>query len=403
MWFARVRAAFPDRHLGALLGAYALLSVATEAYSRALPLFVRSMGIPIAVLGLAESLAAGVEAVASAPLGVMADRADRATVAGIAGLGLAALFAFLGTVGITSPPGLVAIVVVIAVIRLAFSNSITPLVESALDEASGMGWGFYGAAVYLGGAIGLGLAGLVIGAGFDVDVQLAFLVVVPALLGAVCVLWLVHPPVSPSLSALRSGRPDLGSLTPPALIGEFRAVSRPRVLAGLCLADALVTIGMSSSTFLLPVLAVDIGVSPRLFFLGFGGSLLMGGVLSLLGGWLADQVPSQTIYVGNFLAEAATLSAFALAGGAPLFAVGVALYTIQTAFESGYIDYLFSLFEENETGRVWGLNGTVNKAAGALGPALGGVLYGVSPNAPFAVGAVFVGLGTLIAASLPRS
>lgn len=396
------RSSLPDRELSALLVTVALLGVATEAYHRALPLFVRSVGIPVVVLGLAESLAAGAQAVASTPLGLLADRVDRATLAGLGGLALAVLLGLFGFVGTSSALALIVVVVLIAVVRLAASNSLTPLVEATLGERSGLGWGFYGAAVYLGGAIGLAIASVVIGETLAWDIQSVFLAVVPALCLGIAVLWWVHPPAI-SIEDIRPV-PSTGDSSPlrPDLLGAFQRVSRPRALLGLCLADALVTTGTAGSLFLLPLLAVDLGVAAETFLLGFGASLLVGAVLSLIGGVLADRVHSKRIYVANFLAEVAMLSAFALAGGAPLFAIGVGLYTIQTAFESGYIDYLFSLFEEDETGRVWGLNGTVNKAAATLGPAGGGVLYSMDPHAPFAGGAILVGLGTIVATGMPR-
>jgi predicted MFS family arabinose efflux permease len=225
---------------------------------------------------------------------------------------------------------------------------------------------------------------------------------VPPLCLGIAVLWWVHPP-SISIADLRSPTStDDRRAFRPDLIGAFRNVSRPRALLGLCIADALVTTGTAGSLFLLPLLAVDLGVSAETFLLGFGASLLVGAGLSFLGGMLADRLHSKRIYVGNFVAEVAMLSAFALADGPALFAIGVGLYTIQTAFESGYIDYLFSLFEEDETGRVWGLNGTVNKTAATLGPAGGGVLYSLDPHMPFAGGALLVGLGTVVAAAMPR-
>ncbi|MFB6111266.1 MAG: MFS transporter [Halobacteriaceae archaeon] len=393
------RSVFPGRRLAALLVAYALLSVATEAYSRALPLLVRAVGVPVAALGLAESLAAGAEAVVSTPLGVLADRVDRPTVAGLAGLGLAALLTVLGTVGLTSSLGLVAIVVAIAVVRLAFSNSVTPLVESTLGDQSGTGWGFYGAAVYLGGAVGLGLASVVIGPTLTLPVRFVFLAVVPALVAAVVALWWECPPVRPTVGAPDwtewAGVPRLDPL------GAIRQISRPRALVGICAADAVVTVATSGSLFLLPLLAVDIGLRADIFLLGLGSSFLAGAALSLIGGWLADRVHSKVVYVTNFVAETAMLAAFALADGAMLFAIGIGLYTVQTAFESGYIDYFFSLFTDDEAGRVWGINGTVNKVAGAIGPAGGGILYGLDPHLPFAVGAALLATGTAIAWTLP--
>jgi MFS family permease len=118
----------PDRELIALLLTVALLGVATEAYHRALPLFVRSVGIPVVVLGLAESLAAGAQALASTPLGVLADRVDRAALAGMGGLALAFLLGLFGFLGSGSAIVLVLVVVSIALVRLAASNSLTPLV-----------------------------------------------------------------------------------------------------------------------------------------------------------------------------------------------------------------------------------------------------------------------------------
>jgi phage-related minor tail protein len=48
------------------------------------------------------------------------------------------------------------------------------------------------------------------------------------------------------------------------------------------------------------------------------------------------------------------------------------------------------------------MSGTVSRGIGMVAPAVGGLLYGVDPHAPFAVGAVVTAAGFAISLTLPR-
>ncbi len=126
----------------------------------------------------------------------------------------------------------------------------------------------------------------------------------------------------------------------------------------------------------------------------------------MVGGVLADRLSRKRLYVINFLTEAAMLAAFAgtaLAGVETVaFVAGLALFVLQTAFEPAVLAYFFGVFPESERGRVWGVDGTVARAAGLLSPVLLGWLYGIDPQLPFLLGAGLVATGTVVATTLPN-
>lgn len=394
-WYRRrVARAAVDRDLVTLSLSYAGLFVVMDAYHQALPLYFQAVGVPLAVLGFAQGAGSALEALVSAPAGVLADRVDRILVATVAGGILAVLLAVLATV--TTALALSAVVVAVAVVRLVLSNSLTPLLDETITAGSeGLGWGVRDVGIYLGGATGLALGGAAVAA--YGDVRYVFLAVAPAMVLTVAVLWTVRRPRPgdvPSLSDLRGG----WSLD---LRGAYRSVSRPGVLARFCAVQATVGLGVGMSLFLLPALAVDLGIRPERFLFLFAGSHLFAAPLSLAGGALADRVSRKALYVGNFAVEAVMLAAFALAGGPALFVVGVALFVVQTAFEPAVLAYFFDQFADDEAGRAWGLEGAVARSVGVVAPAAGGVLYGLDPQVPFVLGAVFTAAGALVALSLP--
>jgi MFS family permease len=143
--------------------------------------------------------------------------------------------------------------------------------------------------------------------------------------------------------------------------------------------------------------------------------------VSLYGGGLADRRSRKRLYVANYAAEAAMLAGFALAAGVPgvvaasptaadplarwfgpaLFAVGLALYVAQTAFEPAVLAYFFDRFDDDVVGRAWSVEGVVAKAAGVVAPVAGGALYAVTPRLPFVVGAALLAGAAGVAVTLP--
>lgn len=384
-----------DRDVQSFVAAYFLLFLVVDAYGWAIPLYYRAVGIPVAALGVAKGVGNALEALASAPLGVLADEYDRAALATVAGAALGCLLFAVPLA--TGPVVLGGLVVGLALARLAFGLATTPLVDETLPEGSeGLGWGLRDVGIYLGGAAGLGLAGVAVGG--TASVGAAFPVLVPFVALMVGVVWRIHGPTFGDLPAPRDLLPEW----PPRPLAAVRAVSRPGVLARILAADALLALGSGLGLFLVPVLAVDLGVRAEGFLLAFGGSHLVAAPLSVLGGAATDRLPRKHLYVGNFAAEAATLAAFALATGPLGVGLGIAAFVVQTGFEPAVLAYFFDQFGDDESGRAWGVDGTVTRGVGVVAPALGGYLYGVDPHLPFAVGATLVAGGGAVAATLPR-
>lgn len=394
---------YRDSEFRVLFVVFALHMAVAEAYGQALPLLFGALGLSAALLGVALSLASAVEVVLSPLAGVVSDAADRLTVTTFAvGLLGIVLGSFLV---VSSAAGAVALVVLYAVGNRFFNTSAMAAVNETLEDGfEGFGWGVRDVGLYLGGAVGVGAGGVVVATFGDVRFVFGVLVVVVGLLGAV--LWRASDPGGTDRESDRGLRTALArwrtAVTATGVVESFRAVSEPWTLARLLVVDGLVGLGVGMSLFLLPLYAAELGIGAGRYLLLFSGSLLLAAPLSLVGGVLADAVEQKWLYVGNATVEAAMLFAFALTGSARFFLVGLALYVIQTAFEPAVVAYIFGLFDDDEGGRVWSLDGMVSKAIGAVAPAVGGFLFGVEPRLVFLAGGVLTLAGALVATTMPR-
>lgn len=404
-----VRGIANDPDLRTLYAVYLLLFVVAELYQQALPLYFRALGIPIAVLGIGKSVAAALEVLASPVSGVAADAYDRFALAGAAGLVLAVAFGVLGFT--TDPVALVALMALVAVVRLALNNAMTPAVDEALDESfAGIGWGLRDVAIYLGSALGLALGGVV--TSVLSSVGYAFLALVPVLVATSALLWRNRESASGTAGGTDDAeeRESEGPGDPAGVRDRIRGALRPSipgvpnppVMARFGLLKALSGLGTGMTLFLLPVLAVDLGIGAAEFLFLFSGTFAVSAPLSVLGGVAADRLDRKRLYVGNFLAETAMLAAFGLASSTPLFLVGTGLYVVQTAFEPAVIAFFFDSFDEEVAGTAWGIDGVVSKGTGVVAPAAGAALYGIDPGTTFLVGAALLGGATLVALTLPR-
>ncbi|MEF8773778.1 MAG: MFS transporter [Halobacteriales archaeon] len=383
-----------DRERAGLLAAYALLFVVTDAYAQVLPLHYRAVGVSIAALGVAKSVANAVEAAASTPVGILADEGDRAAVAVATGGVMAVVLAAFPFAA--SAVTLGALVVAYAAARLAFGVAATPLLsESFADGSEGVGWAVRDVGIYAGGAVGTAGAGVVVAR--VAGVAPVFLALVPAALALVAVLAYTHRPTWD----LGVSRRDLLAGWPPNPVASIRAISRPRVLARFLAVKLLGGLGWGLSMFLLPVYAVDLGVAASAFLLAFGAAHVASIPFTLVGGMLTDRLDRKRLFVGNYAIKVAMLGTFALAGGAPLFAVGLSLFVVQTTFEPAVLAYFFDQFDDDESGRAWGVTGTVARGVGVVAPAAGAAIYEVEPGLTFGAGAAAMAGATLVALTLP--
>ncbi|MFC7234574.1 MFS transporter [Halosegnis marinus] len=391
---ARIRDAFlavaRDRERAGLLVAYLLLFVVVDAYGQLLPLYYRELGVSVAALGVAKSVGNGVEAVASGPVGVLADETDRAAIAVVAGGALAVVLAAFPFAGGALALG--ALVVAFAAARLVFNTAATPLLSASFETgAEGVGWAVRDTAIYVGGALGVAGTGLLVA---RLGYGSAFLALVPALVALVAVLAVAHRPTF-------GGAVSLPSLSRPRPLAAVRAVSKPGVLARFLAVKLFAGLGMGSCFYLLPVRAVDLGVAAGTFLLAFGAAKVVAVAFTLLGGLATDRVSRKALYVGNFAIEAVMLAALALADSPALLFVAVGLYVLQTTFEPAVLAFFFDQFDEEESGRAWGISGVVARGTGVVAPAVGGYLYRVSPSLAFGLGAAAMVAATAAALTLP--
>lgn len=384
------RAALADRERAGLLAAYLLLFVVTDAYGQLLPLYYEAAGVSVAALGVAKSVGNGVEAAASGPVGVLADRGDRAAIAVVAG-GLLAV-TLVGFPFAASALTLGALVVGFAAARLVFNTAATPLLSASFESgAEGVGWAVRDTAIYLGGALGVAGTGVAVARlGYDA----AFLALVPALVALVAVLVATHRPDFRGEFAL-----SLPSWPRP--VAAVRELSRPWVLARFLAVKLFAGLGMGSCFYLLPVYAVRLGVDAGTFLLAFGAAKAVSVAFTLAGGLATDRVSRKWLYVGNFAVETLMLAVLALADAPALLFVGVGLYVLQTTFEPAVLAFFFDQFDDEEGGRAWGISGTVARGTGIVAPAVGGAVYAARPSLAFGLGAVAMLAATAAAVTLP--
>jgi MFS family permease len=401
-----VAAVLRDGDLRAYYLAFAALALVWEVYGRALPLLFEQVGLSLALLGFARAGGSVLALVAEPVSGLFADRVDRAAMAAVAGGVLGVLLGLLGVA--RTAPVLVALVALAPPVRQFVTNAVTPAVDAAADDGGeGLAWGVRDVGLYGGSALGAAAAGGALAATGDVGAS--FLPLFAVLVVVSVLLWRRRDLEHSAGDVLATVREALAGVDP---LGAFRDVSDWSVLARFCAVELFAVLGAGTSLFLLPAYAVEVGVPVDAVLFVFAAYNLLAAPVSLYGGVLADRRSRKWLYVGNYAVEAAMLLGFALAAGVPvvgagptvgvaLFAVGLALYVAQTAFEPAVLAYFFDQFDDEEAGRAWSVEGSVAKAAGVVAPAAGGVLYGVAPRLPFLVGGVTMAVAALVAVGLP--
>lgn len=384
-----------NRTLRNLLPAFVGVFLVSELYKQALPLYFEAAGISLAFLGILMAIANAVEIGASPIAGALADQIDRMRIAAWSG-GLSAIVLAMFLVR----PGIIGIsfIVVFTTLSLLFlNNSITPAINAALEDGvDGIGWGIRDFSMYVGSAIGLAGASWLL-AHTD-RVELVFLFAVPILVAIAVLSWHRTDDSASMRSQLREIHVSRGS----DIREQFASVSDRRLLYLFCLVEFTTTAGMSLSMFLLPVLATDLGLAASGYLLVYSMSRLIGAPASLVGGVITDHIPKKWLFVGNYAVEGLMLLIFAVAGGSVLFLIGMALFVAQTTFEPGVLAYFFENFTDEEGGTIWGIKGSVSKAASVVAPPIGGSLFVIDPALPFLLGSGLLLAGAVIATRLPR-
>lgn len=384
-----------NRTLRNLLPAFVGVFLVSELYKQALPLYFEAAGISLAFLGILMAIANAVEIGASPIAGALADQVDRMRIAAWSGgLSAVVLATFLLRPGIVG----ISFIVVFTTLSLLFlNNSITPAINAALEDGvDGIGWGVRDFSMYVGSAVGLAGASWLLARTDRVEIVFSF--AVPILVAVAVLSWRrADNPASirPQLREIDFSR---GS----GIRKQFASVSDRRLLYLFCLVEFTTTAGMSLSMFLLPVLATDLGLAASGYLLVYSMSRLIGAPASLVGGVISDHIPKKWLFIGNYAIEGLMLLVFAVAGGSVLFLIGMVLFVAQTTFEPGVLAYFFENFTDEEGGTIWGIKGSVSKAASVVAPPIGGSLFVIDPALPFLLGSGLLLAGALIATRLPR-
>lgn len=386
-----------DDDLRVLLPVFVAVFMLREVYTQALPLLFESLGISLAVLGVLKSLSSAVDVVLSPISGALADEGGRMTVAAVAAVAVGVLS--LGYLFADTRLQLGILIVTFGVATMFLFNAVTPAVNAALDDGiEGAGWGIRDVSMYLGSGVGLAGASYVLSRTEQVSVVVALLAPVAFVVAGF--IWTQTSDRSLRTALSEVDADLLGSF---ALRDRLSAVSDRSLLAKFCAVELFTTLGAGMSLYLLPAFATEVGIGAALYFLVYSGSRVFGAPASLAGGVLADHVPKKYLYVGNFAIEAVMLVVFGFAVDQTLFYVGIVMFVAQTTFEPGVIAYFFENFDDEEAGTIWGIKGSVSRAVQIAAPSLGGVIYAFQPRLTFLVGGVFMGVGSVVALTLPRS
>lgn len=164
----------------------------------------------------------------------------------------------------------------------------------------------------------------------------------------------------------------------------------------------LSNLGMGMSLFLLPIYAAEADLAGEQFLFLFSATFVVSAPLSVVGGVAADRFDRKRLYVANFVVETLMLLAFAFVDGLALFLIGLALYVLQTTFEPSVMTFFFDAFDEDESGRAWGIDGVASRGAGIVAPTVCTLVYAREPGAVFLIGAVLLAGSTVVAATVPR-
>jgi len=381
--------------LQVLFLAFAGIWFVNDLYRQVIPLLFKQMGISPAVLGLAWSTVAVTEVVFSPITGVIADKYDRMGIGSIACFALTILFSLFYVAQQLTV--IVVLMIGVGAGQLLLGNTATATVSEELpDQISGIGWGLRDAFIYLGSGFGLATGGILI-ASTD-STRIAFLAFCPIML----LLGILFARRGTFIFDLSFSIKDVHFVSLSNISANIREVSDQPILRKFLLVQALVSLGMGGTMFLLPVFAVDIGLGQSRYLIIFAVSNLVGIVMSLIGGLASNVIPKKHLYVTNFIVEAAMLLMFAITTNIFFFGVAMSLFVIQTIFEPAVVGFFFDQFDDEEAARAWSIDGVVSKSASIIAPALGGVIYAIDPRITFATGGLLTGIAALVGATIPR-
>lgn len=304
------------------LGAVSLLNdTSSEMVYALLPLFLRSLGAPLAFIGLVEGVAETTASLLKLFSGWLADRLGQHWRLALLGYGLAALMR----------PLLALATMPIQVLALRFADRVGKGVRTAPRDAliaavtspagRGLAFGFHRAMDNLGAAIGPALATLILLFAPE-NYRLVFLLAaIPALVSLIVFVRGVPRMELPRSEVARHPLSGTRGL----LRGWF---------GGYLLCMLLFTLGNSSDAFLL-MRAQDVGTPVALIPLLWMGLNLLRSVCGVYGGWLADRYGRLRVLQAGWLCYALVYAGFGYASALWQVAALFGLYAMFYALTEG--------------------------------------------------------------------
>ena len=362
---------------------------ASELAYPLIPLFLtRTLGAPVAVVGLIEGIAESLATGLRGPAGAWSDRHGRRPLI-VAGYGIAAIAKPLIAIATAWP--------LVLVLRMAdrTGKGIRTAPRDALisdattPETRGAAFGYHRSLDTLGAVLGPLVAVGMLALGVPIRWVLA-VAIVPGLV---------------TLYALRALKepPRTTVAAPVKLAWRERLSVFDRRLVLITLGVALFSLGNSSDAFLI-LRASDLGLSTALCVLAYAAYNVVSAAIAWPAGVLSDRIGRRALLSGGMLAFAAVYLGFAAMGSSwqvwPLFLA----YGVAVALTDGIAKALVA--DAAPRAHVGAVLGVFTAVAGlcALIASLGaGILWDVAgPGTVFALGAAGALSGALVIAGAAR-
>lgn len=382
-----------------ILGIVSMLAdMCSEMVYPLIPLYLASIGVGPAMLGVIEGAAEMVASLTKVVSGQVSDRTGRRKPLALAGYGLSALGK--GVLALMGGWGLV----LVGRLTDRFGKGIRNaprdalLAESVAPQVRGHAFGLHRALDTAGALLGVLIAyGLVAQSPQRASVPYASVFMLAMVPGALSVVVLLMAREHPQVPTQPPILPAPRSYTPRALVVAWRHLDGQ--LRVFLLITLLFTLGNSSNQFLL-LRAGQLGHTSGEVLLFYGGYQAIASICSYPAGWLSDRVGRRALLVAGYVAYGVAYLGFALAMNTLSLWVLFGFYGIYTACTEGVEKALLTdLAPPDLKATVLGFQATIVGLGLLPASVLAGGLWGwFGPGATFGFGSItgFLAAGALL-------
>ncbi len=371
-----------------IMGGLAILS-STMAKNPALPLFIRSLGVPKSTVGLIAAASTVVGIVVSIPAGILSDLIGRRKVLllSMVVFGSAPFLYLL----VASPWQLVAVRVYHGLATAILGPVAMAAVADLYDAGRGERMAWYSSATMVGRFVAPSLGGALIVGG---DFHRVYLVVGVA--GVLALLAALRLPGEPTRGAARAVRPAGEKLKArwEAVRGDLNVLWRDGALLATGLMEAAQYFAFGFVEVYLPLyLNEELGLAPWQIGPLFTAQVVVTALSKPLTGRLSDRLGRVPLIAGGLLACATSMAAMPLTGSYAVLLVLVAAFGLGLATVTASTAALAADLSRSSThGAAMGTLSSIMDVGHSTGPMMGGALVGA-----WGYGSAFAAVGAALA------